>query len=112
MPLLGMLIAGAAMGPAPRSTPQSCLLAVDGHIFVQGRCLVFPMGGGSFTLNTAQPGRSVGHFAVVDVTGRDRGNATWNAKAGDLHAWDPLGPVHRKGACWLNMRARICAWSR
>jgi hypothetical protein len=52
----------------------------------------------------------VGHFAVVNVTGGDRGDASWNERAGDLHAWDPLGPVVRTGACWSNARARICAW--
>jgi hypothetical protein len=110
MPLFTMLIAGAVGASTPHSEPRRCLLVVDGKTLVQGRCMVFPMGDGGFTLNTATKGRRVGHFAVVDVTGRDRGDASWNARAGDLHAQDPLGPVVRSGTCWSNARARICAW--
>ena len=104
------LVAAGVLASTPHSEPRRCLLVVDGKTLVRGDCMVFPMGGGSFTLNTARPGKRVGHFAVVDVTGRDVGTASWNAQAGDLHAWDPLGRVVRNGACWTNSRARVCAW--
>lgn len=106
MIVLAMLIASSAQNVEP----QRCLLAVDGRTLVRGQCDVFPMGGGSFTLNTGMAGHPVGHFAVVTVSGPDRADASWNAHAGDLHAWDSLGPVSRKGACWINTRTRICAW--
>ena len=115
MPFLAILLASATIAApahaAPeRTVPERCFLGVDGKTLVRGRCSVYFMSDGSFTLNTAENGKRVDHFAMVDVTGRDRGDATWNAESGDLHAWDKLGPVERKGACWVNARARICAW--
>ena len=97
--------------PAPaRSTIRSCYLAVNGKVHVKGRCLVFPIGGDGFTLNTwdhGKPRRS--HFAVVNETRPGWGDASWNANPNDSRAGDPLGRVRWKAGCWVNPRVRICA---
>ncbi|NBW14800.1 MAG: hypothetical protein EBR82_43055, partial [Caulobacteraceae bacterium] len=94
----------------PALTQRDCLLVVDGVTHVSGRCLVYPMGDGGFTLNVwsrGKPARS--HFAVVSLNGQGPAEASWNKDPDDSHAWDPLGNVELKDGCWVNARARICA---
>jgi hypothetical protein len=109
MPLLLAPALLLALAPA-RSTMRQCTLAVNGKLHVNGRCLVFPMGGHGYTLNSwdkGKPRRS--HFAVVDETRPGQGEASWNADPDDSRAGDSLGRVRWKAGCWVNARVRICA---
>ena len=94
---------------AQRSVQASCRLAVDGRTYLDGRCPVYVEPDGSFTLNTAQPHRSVGWFAFVSLDRGGGATASWNGEKGVDHADAPLGAVRRKGACWVNQRTQICA---
>lgn len=91
-------------------TDRDCLLVVDGVTHVSGRCLVYPMGDGGFTLNVWSRGKPAqSHFAVVSINGPGPADASWNKDPDDSHAWDPLGPVTPEAGCWVNTRTRICA---
>ena len=87
-----------------------CLIAVDGRIYLKGRCNVDVRSGGSFTVGVGEKSRSK-HFAYVNV---ERGSRTaqgyWNGREAESHAHEDLGTLRRVGPCWLNMRAKICAW--
>ena len=81
-----------------------CLLSVDGKIYLNAICNVDISATG-----TGESSREK-HFAVVNV-GPVKGRAVgyWNGVLGEDRAHDSLGVLFRKGACWSNERARICA---
>lgn len=85
-----------------------CLLQVDGTRYIHGRCryTLFPDGG--FDVGGGRRGTP---YAIVNVD-PDDGSATasWNGPERASHAHWNLGVVVRKGGCWFNKRARICAW--
>lgn len=92
------------------SSKRDCTFVVDGKTVVEGRCLVFPMGDGGYTLNAWSDGKPAqSHFAVVSTNSDGTANVTWNADPDDDRAADSLGIAHLKGGCWLNERIRICA---
>jgi hypothetical protein len=87
-----------------------CLITVDGRTFLKGRCNIQIRSGGSFTVGVGDQSRSE-HFAYVALDGgADAAVGYWNGVAAESHADEHLGPLKRKGACWSNSRARICAW--
>ncbi len=99
-----------AANTPPQSSTQSCYLAVDGQVRVQGPCLVFPFGDGGYTLNAWSNGKPAqSHFAVVTTNGDGTATAAWNADPDDTRAGDPLGTVRFANGCWTNDRVRICA---
>ena len=103
-------IVGSDDNSKPASSRQRCYLRVDGKVFIDGECSVFPLSGGTYTLNVIGRGkRPSRHFAQVTALAGGRFEATWNVDPADLHALDPLGPVEMKDGCWVNARVRICA---
>ena len=98
----------ALIGPAPAAAQVAsrCLLEVDGHRYIDGRCRFTPQGGGSFQISTLGRAR---YFAMVEVD-RRQAEGFWNGSEQGSHAHDRLGMLVRRGACWQNRRARVCAW--
>jgi hypothetical protein len=94
----------------PHSAAKQCRFEVDGKTLLDGRCQVYPMGDGGYTLNTWSAGKPAqSHFAVITTRADGKADATWNADPDDDRAGDPLGTVTRKDGCWVNARTRICA---
>src|SRR5215210_2591211 len=93
--------------------PGRCLIEVDGTRYLDGRCNVQLEPNGSFTVGTASGSdKSSRHFAYVLAESTGRANAYWSGSSpGSPYAHDALGTVTRKGACWINVNARICAWA-
>lgn len=89
-------------GAAAASRPALCTLIVDGKTYINGRCDFEADADGSFRIFGKR------YFAYVDVEG-DSAHATWNKDPKATHAHSDLGTFARKGACWENARARICA---
>ena len=93
-----------------RSRMRDCYLKVDGTVHVAGRCLVFPMDGDEYTLNTWDRGKPASsHFAMISRRPDGSHEATWNADPDDTRAFDALGTVTLNDGCWTNDRVRICA---
>lgn len=93
-----------------RSRMRDCYLKVDGTVHVAGRCLVFPMGDDTYTLNTWDRGKPASsHFAMISRRPDGSHEATWNADPDDTRAFDALGTVTLNDGCWTNDRVRICA---
>ena len=109
-PVIAMALGWLALaGPAhaqdkTRMIPH-CLLQVDGIKYIAGRCKFTPLGQGSFILTELARNP---YFAYVVLDG-ETADATWNGERSSTHAQNPLGTVRRKGACWQNRRAKICA---
>jgi hypothetical protein len=103
---LAATMALAMSAPAAAQTASRCLLEVDGHRYIDGRCRFTPQGEGSFQIRGL--GR-VGYFATVLVDGR-QADGFWNGREQGNHAHARLGVLVRRGACWQNRRARVCAW--
>jgi hypothetical protein len=103
----GFITAAAATASADEGR---CLIAVDGRIFLKGRCNIQISKGGSFTVGVSDQSRSE-HFAYVALDGGvDAAFGYWNGVTAESHADEHLGPLKRKGACWSNSRAKVCAW--
>lgn len=103
-----LLIAAATGAYAQEERSVRCEITVKDEASVRGGCLFRPTGGGSFSVH--HPG---GVFAYVTMTGKGVADASWNGNEGASHAHDELGMLTRSkedGACWVNDRARICAW--
>ncbi len=88
-----------------------CSLEVYGRTYINGSCNIEMMGGGDFTIGAGEPRRSE-YFAYVfldrDAPGTARGY--WNGTRASSHAHDELGRLSRHGGCWINDRAKVCAW--
>ena len=94
---------GLALPFAAEARPASCTLAVDGRTYIDGPCDFDAEKDGSFQI------RAKDYFAYVTVTGSGRATGSWNADPRSTHAHASLGELMRKGSCWENARARICA---
>lgn len=90
-----------------------CILRVDGKTYLNGACDISLIGGGSFIVST-MPNINPSYFAYVNLDSTTPGSATgsWNGKEAESHAHDTLGTLTRKGACWSNARATVCAVAR
>lgn len=104
---IAALTATAAAAEIDVARPADCLLVVQGQELIRGRCSFTPLDAdGSFTIS----GLNGKWFAYVLVEGPGRAQGYWNGTPFAGHAQDPLGPLHREDACWLNDTASVCAW--
>jgi hypothetical protein len=107
---LGVGVAVLALASLPaRAFPGRCLLQVDRHTYLDGPCNIDLLGEGGFSIGTGE--HAARYFAYV-LTEPDTGRVTgaWNGVYAGSHAHENLGELIRHGACWVNARARICAW--
>ena len=87
-----------------------CLLEVNGETYLDGTCAIEISEGGDFTIGVSDTNPSK-YFAYVTITGKNQAEASWNGKEAASHAQEPIaGTLSRKGACWQNKNAKICAW--
>jgi hypothetical protein len=93
--------------------PGKCVLRVDGHTYLNGPCDINLEGGGSFQI-TPPTEVTPYYFAYVNLNTSPPRTATgaWNGEEADSHAGDDLGTLTRKGACWSNTHAIVCAYSK
>jgi hypothetical protein len=85
-----------------------CFLEIDEHIYLSENCNI-ELQNQSFSIGTGDEARSR-YFAFVNI-GPDRiARGYWNGAAGENHAHEELGTLVRDGACWVNNRAKVCAW--
>jgi len=108
VPIVTFLVLLGAVNPI-FAAPGRCTLQVDGRMYLNGICNVENQPDGSFTVGMGESSRSK-YFASVDIdkaTGTARG--TWNGKNAESHAADDLGTLTRRGACWVNAHAKVCA---
>lgn len=110
--MIRLIIAGtlAAVAFDPASAAPSlgkCLLRVDGTTYINGPCNIDLMPDGSFSIGA--DGRSP-FFAYVTVLEPGLAQGDWNETPASTHAHSRLGELQRKGACWANRRATVCAW--
>lgn len=115
--------AAGARSPTPGSatsgSPTRCLLVVRGTTYLNGPCEYEALDGpnagmakGSFQIaEHADRGDGVlGYFAQLQVA-TDFASLSWNGDRRALHAQAALGEdFKRRGACWANAIAKICAW--
>ena len=87
-----------------------CLLEVDRRIYLDGPCDIGMNRDGSFTIGVGN--RRSDYFAYVDLDPDAPGVARgyWNGAAESTHAHDDLGHLSRHGGCWINDKAKVCAW--
>lgn len=86
--------------------PGRCLLVVKGKTYISGSCKIEMDTDGSFRIYEK---RTPGYFAYVNMSD-DGAEGFWNGSRSSTHAHDPLGTLTRKGACWSNATAKVCAW--
>jgi hypothetical protein len=104
----GLCLASATT-PA-RAEEGRCLIVVDGKTYLKGRCNIEIRPGGNFTVGVSDTSRSE-YFAYVNPDGdASKAQGYWNGRDADSNASSNLGTLTRKGACWSNSRARVCAW--
>lgn len=94
-----------------------CSLTVDGHrkIAIRRTCPIYRHDGaeGIFMINTDGERAIRGYFAQVTPNGDGTASTSWNGSRRAQHAHDFLGEdFRRKGDCWVNRRARLCATPR
>jgi hypothetical protein len=86
-----------------------CRFEVGGKTYLNGPCNITVMPDGSFEIGTGETRRSK-YFALVDVDSATRAAVGyWNGSVGEDHAHERLGALIRRGACWVNTEARVCA---
>jgi hypothetical protein len=94
---------------ASKAFEGKCLLEVAGKTYLKGACPIVMEDDGGFSIGASEDG-PIGYFAIVSVSGKDVGEGYWNEDEGANHAHTPLGRLNRKGACWQNEGAKVCAW--
>jgi hypothetical protein len=87
-----------------------CLIEADGTTWADGPCefVALEKGYASFEVVEKAEPQTFAHTYVNQ--NEEPTNGVWNGGEGAMHAHDPLGGLHRDGACWLNERAKVCAW--
>lgn len=106
--LAGALVVGNDVARADERVSGECLISVRGRTYRDGPCRITLYPGGGFQ---AGGGRGGEYFATVDIDAASGGaQAFWNGAEAESHAHDPLGDVVRQGGCWVNAKARVCAW--
>lgn len=108
--ILAVAVVLAATSIGAEAKPGQCLLEIKSAPKLLGRCNVEMQGDGSFSIGTATRPSDLTYFATVDVEPDGSASGYWNGAKGVSHAHEGLGPLTRKGACWENEKARVCAW--
>jgi hypothetical protein len=86
-----------------------CLLEVDGKAFVDGPCTFWEEDElGSFSFSTFY--RQIDYYTAVILAGENRAFGYWNMEPGSVMLNGKLGYLRHDGACWVNERAKACAW--
>jgi len=98
-----VLLMGVWTIPAAADEISRCVLEVDGQSYIDGPCEYGPFDGGDFQI----VGKD--YFAYVYPSSKPV-LGYWNGDPGATHAHDPLGELTRDGACWVNARAKVCAY--
>ena len=120
------LALGASSGRAHANDLSSvsrkgrCLLQVDGKTYISGICRYDMTVQDSTETHISTPGsfvvrgRGDNYAAFVDIDLRRPTTAEggWNEEENAGHMQTPLGILKRRGACWVNKRARICLWRK
>jgi hypothetical protein len=105
----------AAAASGPKVIKGSCKLVVDGKTYlnIKKNCSIWMAndGTGSFWINTDRDTFLGDYFAEIVPAGDGTASGNWNAEKGSTHAQAFLGEDFRmkKGGCWTNKRATICA---
>ncbi len=93
------LTSGAAIAAQRQAL---CKFTVEGKTYLNGPCNFEADPDGSFRIWDNV------HTVYVNVDG-NTAEASWNKNPKSFHADSPLGTLTRKGACWENATAQICA---
>lgn len=91
-------------GDSWQNKPGKCRLVVDGVRHIEGQCDVALIADGSFKIVATN-----GYAAMVDREG-STAEGSWNGDPESMYLGEELGNLTRRGACWVNERAEICAW--
>jgi hypothetical protein len=94
---------------ASESFTGKCLLQIKNKKYLDGTCPVIMEDDGNFTIGASET-TSLTYFAMVSLTDKNTADGFWNEDEGANHAQTPLGKLTRKGACWQNKTAKVCAW--
>lgn len=88
-----------------RGNRGRCRLTIDNGTYIDGDCWIRLEEDGSFQVMSVDER----YFAQLSRSG-DEALGYWNEAPGSTRAHAALGIMNRNGACWINMRAEICAW--
>ncbi|WP_299743219.1 hypothetical protein [Devosia sp.] len=87
-----------------------CLIEVDGTTWADGPCEFNPLDEGYASFQVVEKAEPQ-TFAYIYVNQYDEPtHGVWNGGEGATHAHDRLGELRKDGACWVNERAKVCAW--
>lgn len=89
--------------------PARCLIEVDGRAYTFGPCNADREKDGGLSVGTGETSRTP-IFAIVSPNGDGTAAGYWNEEPRASHAQTPLGVMKQSGGCWLNDRAKVCAW--
>ncbi|WP_332689928.1 hypothetical protein [Devosia sp.] len=92
-----------ACAPAGAAEISRCVLQVGGVTYIDGPCDYSAFNGANFQISGKD------YFAYV-YPSNEPVMGYWNGDPQATHAHDPLGELHRDGACWLNDQAKVCAY--
>ena len=98
-----MLLMGVWTIPAAADGTTRCVLEVDGQSYIDGPCEYSPSDSGDFQISAKD------YFAYIYPSYKPV-LGYWNGTPGTTHAHDPLGELTKNGACWVNDRAKVCAY--
>ena len=110
--LKGFVVAGilCVMSHGVQAAPGHRYLSAGSRTYLDGPCNIDLSPDGSFSIGTGDRSRSR-YFAAVNIDPTEgKALAYWNGTEGANHAHDELGAVIRRGGCWVNSRAKVCAW--
>ena len=93
---------------AAQAAQGECYLRVDSRTYLNRRCNVILRADGSFSIGAGEHSRSP-FFAYVSMAD-GKAYASWNRVPNSNHTDASLGTVARQGGCWVNSRAKVCAW--
>ena len=105
-----LILAFVALPAIACAKPARCLIEVDGKAYLFGQCNLMDRYDNGLSVGMVDTGKPSPYFASVSTNDDGSGDGFWNEEPTASHAQTPLGRMKRSGGCWLNDRAKVCAW--
>lgn len=87
-----------------------CIIEVDGTIWANGPCDFEPLSSDDGMFVVTEKAKPSAFAYITPPRDGYPADGSWNGPGLDSHAHEYLGQLRRDGACWVNERARVCAW--
>jgi hypothetical protein len=105
-----LLFTATTQASAESEQVGECLLEYRGVTYLDSACTITMETDGSFTIGVGTDNYPASTFFAYVFVENGVGYGSWNGPHAESKAHNQLGYLSRRGACWTNTDAKVCAW--